>query len=214
MELKERVAELEKHLPGKILGSSTEHGEDILTVSAEAILPLMRYLRWGSAEPFNMLIDLFGMDMSTYPDYEGKRFVIVYHLYDLDRGERLRIKVPVSEDEPILDSIHDVWSCVNWFEREAWDMYGVRFRGHPNLKRLLNHVEFKGHPLRKDYPHRKRQALSEVHDMKDELGLAPSGPGTTGRPKETDYTEPRVGESVRVPGLEASTRQDEVVEQP
>jgi NADH-quinone oxidoreductase subunit C len=199
MNLDARRAEIEKLFPGKVRDSRSDFGDDTLIVEREIILPLMRFLKHESAEPFNMLMDLGGLDMSAYPDHEGERFQIVYHLYDIGRGERLRVKVPVPEDDPIVDSIHDVWKCVNWFEREAWDMFGVRFRGHPNLKRILNHVEFKGHPLRKDYPIKKRQALSAVQDMRDEIGLAPSGPGTVGRPKQSDYTEPRVGESWQKP---------------
>ena len=86
-------------------------------------------------------------------------FEVVYHLYSSTRHHRLRVKVPLAEAEPAVDSLTGLWASADWFEREAWDMFGVRFLGHPNLKRLLMYEAFKGHPLRKDYPVRKRQPL-------------------------------------------------------
>lgn len=87
------------------------------------------------------------------------RFDVVYHLYSSVHHHRLRLKVPVAAADPVVDSLTDLWVSANWFEREAWDMFGIRFQGHPNLKRLLMYPEFQGHPLRKDYPIRKRQPL-------------------------------------------------------
>lgn len=87
------------------------------------------------------------------------RFEVVYHLYSITQNRRLRLKVPLTEADPVVDSVATVWRSANWFEREVWDMFGVRFTGHPNLKRLLMYEPFDGHPLRKDYPVTKRQPL-------------------------------------------------------
>ncbi len=87
------------------------------------------------------------------------RFELVYHLYATTRQHRLRVKVPLPASDPVADSATGLWEAANWFEREIWDMFGVRFTGHPNLKRLLLYEAFQGHPLRKDYPVNKRQPL-------------------------------------------------------
>jgi NADH-quinone oxidoreductase subunit C len=102
-----------------------------------------------------MLIDL------TAVDYLGQvpRFELVYHLLSLRHGHRVRIKARVAEEAPEIDTATPVWPAANWMEREVWDLYGIRFRGHPDPRRLLLYEEFEGHPLRKDYPKEKRQPL-------------------------------------------------------
>ena len=104
---------------------------------------------------FNVLADL------TAVDYLGRkpRFDVVYNLLSVPRNDRVRIKVRVDDPNPTVDSVTDLWGIANWFEREVWDMFGIRFAGHPDLKRILLYEEFQGHPLRKDYPIRKRQPL-------------------------------------------------------
>jgi NADH-quinone oxidoreductase subunit C len=104
---------------------------------------------------FNFLMDL------TAVDYLGKipRFEVVYHLYSLRHNHRLRVKAPVKEDDPTIDSLASIWKSADWYEREVWDLYGIKFLGHPDLKRILLYEEFVGHPLRKDYPIDKRQPL-------------------------------------------------------
>ena len=87
------------------------------------------------------------------------RFDVVYHFYSTLHNRRLRIKVPVSLAEPVVDSLTGLWRAAGWFEREVWDLFGIRFTGHPNLRRILMYEEFVGHPLRKDYPINKRQPL-------------------------------------------------------
>ena len=105
--------------------------------------------------------------MLTHPTTEawepsvgaGQRFEVVYHFYSLTQNHRLRLKVPLAEPAPSVPSLTELWSSANWYEREVWDMYGIRFDGHPNLKRILMYEGFDGHPLRKDYPVNKRQPL-------------------------------------------------------
>jgi NADH-quinone oxidoreductase subunit C len=102
-----------------------------------------------------MLTDL------TCVDYHGEepRFEVVYHLYSVSKKQRVRLKARVSEASPELPSATSLWASANWMEREVWDLYGVRFRGHPDLRRILLYEGFEGHPLRKDYPKEKRQPL-------------------------------------------------------
>ena len=104
------------------------------------------------------------MNVPTEEPWPGQavpaaRFEVVYHFFSLPLKARIRVKVPVEESNPEVDSVVALWAGANWFEREIWDMYGIRFRGHPDLRRLLMYAEFEGHPLRKDYPINKRQPL-------------------------------------------------------
>ena len=126
-------------------------------VQREVLLSVARALRDDPATRFDMLLDLCGVD---YPE-RAERFEAVYHLYSVPRGERLRLKVPVTEADPTLPSLIEVWKAADWFEREAWDLFGLRFEGHPNLRRILTHDGFQGHPLRKDYDPARRWILTE-----------------------------------------------------
>jgi NADH-quinone oxidoreductase subunit C len=103
----------------------------------------------------------------TAVDYLGSvpRFEVVYHLYSSSRNHRLRLKVRVPEDAPRVPSVTSVWRGANWLERETYDMYGIRFDGHPNLTRIYLYPEFEGHPLRKDYPKERRQPLVTRADV-------------------------------------------------
>ena len=131
--------------------SHSKLGENTVLIKREGLLEVMEYLK--EKENFNVLMDL------TCVDYYGEeeRFEVVYHLYGLEEKKRLRVKVRVSEEDPQVDSLTKLWKSADWYEREVWDMFGVKFKNHPNLKRILMYDEFEGHPLRKDYPLRKRQ---------------------------------------------------------
>ena len=96
---------------------------------------------------------------SVRPGGSDYRFEVVYHFYSLAENHRLRLKVPVSAEDPVVPSLTGLWKSADWFEREVWDMFGIRFTGHPNLTRILMYEPFEGHPLRKDYPVNKRQPL-------------------------------------------------------
>ena len=126
-------------------------------VKREILADLARDLRDDPDSRYDLLLDLCGVD---YPERE-ERFEAVYHLYSLPRSERLRLKVPVGEDDPVLPSLIGVWKAADWFEREAFDMFGLTFEGHPNLRRILTHEAFRGHPLRKDYDSARRWILTE-----------------------------------------------------
>jgi NADH-quinone oxidoreductase subunit C/D len=126
-------------------------------VRRDVLAELARDLRDDPETRFDLLLDLCGVD---YPDRD-ERFEAVYHLYSLPRGERLRLKVPVAEADPSLPSLIGVWKAADWFEREAYDMFGLTFDGHPNLRRILTHEAFRGHALRKDYDSARRWILTE-----------------------------------------------------
>jgi NADH-quinone oxidoreductase subunit C len=126
----------------------TFRGETTLAVHREAIVPLCEFLRDEEALAFDFLADLCGVD--RHPAVP--RFEVVYHLYSVRRGHRLRIKVPLGEEDPVIDSVTCVWETADWHERECFDLFGIRFRNHPDLRRILLPDDFEGHPLRKDFP--------------------------------------------------------------
>jgi NADH-quinone oxidoreductase subunit C len=146
---------IRSRFPEYFLGAHAQHGDETVVLKPEGIAPVAAFLRADAELQFNILMDV------TAVDYLGRapRFEVVYHLYSLSRRARLRIKLPVGEDQPEVDSLTPLWKSANWYEREVWDMFGVRFRGHPNLTRILMYEGFEGHPLRKDYPIKKRQPL-------------------------------------------------------
>ena len=130
-------------------------------VSREVLADVAKDLRDHPEARYDLMLDLCGAD---YPDRAaggGERFEAVYHLYSLPRKGRLRLKVPLPEADPVLPSLIPVWKATDWFEREAYDMFGFEFEGHPNLVRILCHEGFQGHPLRKDYDPAKRWILTE-----------------------------------------------------
>jgi len=128
-----------------------------VTVSRSSSLELLRKLRDHQNTAFEQLVDLCGVDYQTYGQeaqrsWDSERFAVVYHLLSISLNHRLRVIVPVPEDDLTIDSVIEVWRCANWYEREAFDLFGIRFPGHPDLRRLLTDYGFIGHPFRKDFP--------------------------------------------------------------
>lgn len=146
---------LKETFPEDVLETCWPQGDATAVVRREAIRRVMDFLKNDPRLRFNLLVDI------TAVDYLGRkpRFDVVYHLLSLSFKNRLRIKIRVEEANPEVDSLTPLWGNANWLEREVWDMFGIRFTGHPNLKRILMYEEFQGHPLRKDYPIQKRQPL-------------------------------------------------------
>jgi NADH-quinone oxidoreductase subunit C len=146
---------------GAAVVDSHEHrGDATAVVERAALIDALRFCRDDSGLDFDVLMDLTAVDYSKYPGREdGPRFDVVYHLYSVPHNHRLRVKVRVDEDDASVPTAVGLWPIANWFEREVWDMFGVRFSGHPDLRRLLMYEEFVGHPLRKDYPINRRQPL-------------------------------------------------------
>ena len=174
--------------PDAVSASHAYRGDETVVLHREFLLEIARFLKEDTALQMNLLVDLTAVDYSTFgkspspaffassgvavrpspliPDEDPwpgppskARFAVVYHFYSTDHKHRLRLVVPVEESEAELDSLTPLWSAADWLEREVWDMYGIRFSGHPNLKRILMYEEFEGYPLRKDYPVDKRQPL-------------------------------------------------------
>lgn len=142
-------------VPEKGPGAPTD--QPTWRVDPKVLPDLVRLLRDEPQARFDLLLDICGVD---YPDRE-ERFDVVYHLYSIPRGRRLRLKVSVPESNPVVPSVVSVWRAADWFEREVFDMFGVRFDGHPNLRRILTHEGFQGHALRKDYDPGRRWILTE-----------------------------------------------------
>jgi NADH-quinone oxidoreductase subunit C len=148
-------AALEAVLGGRIKDFKRDRGEITITVAAADWLAVATTLRDDSRLRFEQLVDLCGMDMSAYRDEpaDGLRFVVVSHLLSVSLNWRVRVKVFAPEDDlPVVPSITGVWNSANWFEREAFDLYGIIFEGHADLRRLLTDYGFIGHPMRKDFP--------------------------------------------------------------
>ena len=135
-------------------------GDTTAVVDRAALVDALRFCRDEPALACAMLTDLTAADYLKFPGREdGPRFEVVYHLYSLAHHHRLRLKVRVDEDDAVVPTAVPLWPIANWLEREVWDMFGVRFEGHPDPRRLLMYEQFVGHALRKDYPINRRQPL-------------------------------------------------------
>jgi NADH-quinone oxidoreductase subunit C len=148
-------AALKEALGPGIRSLDVARGEVTVVVGADAYLDALRTLRDRPELGFDMLIDLCGVDYRTYGDgaWEGPRFAAVVHLLSLPNNWRVRVRAFAPDDDmPVLPSVVELWPAVNWFEREAFDLYGIVFAGHPDLRRLLTDYGFVGHPFRKDFP--------------------------------------------------------------
>ena len=142
-------------LGGKTKSISEALGEVTVVVDAVDYLDVAKILRDAAGCSFEQLIDLCGVDYSEYKDgaYEGARFCVVLHLLSVSLNQRLRLKVfALNDDFPVVASVNDVWNSANWFEREAFDLFGIVFEGHNDLRRILTDYGFIGHPFRKDFP--------------------------------------------------------------
>ena len=182
------IESVSDRFPDSVAAFHSYRGDDTVVLRRESLLEVARFLKEDPAVQMNFLMDLTAVDYSTFgkspapaffassgvgvspltqiqdedpwPGPPGEaRFAVVYHFYSLKHKHRIRLVVPVEEPEPELDSLTSLWAGANWLEREVWDMFGIRFQGHPDLKRILMYEEFEGHPLRKDYPVNKRQPL-------------------------------------------------------
>jgi NADH-quinone oxidoreductase subunit C len=154
------LARLQERFGAAVLATHAEHGDDTVLVDLRALPEVLQFCRDDAALRFDMLMDLTAVDYLTYPGREdAPRFEVVYHLYSVPHNHRVRIKAGVEEDAPVVPTAVLLWPIANWLEREVWDMYGLRFADHPDLRRLLLYEQFEGHPLRKDYPVSRRQPL-------------------------------------------------------
>jgi len=145
--LKEITKRIQKALQQDLLSSEIALGELSITISKDVLVKVFTFLRDAADLHFQQLTDLTAVD---YPS-RTPRFEVVYHLLSIENNQRLRVKVGVEADET-LPSITGLFTCANWLEREVWDMFGIQFTGHPDLRRILTDYGFEGHPLRKDFP--------------------------------------------------------------
>ena len=154
------LARLRERAGNGALETHDFRGDYTAVVTRDTIFDLLTFCRDDAALEFDLLVDITAVDNLKFPGREdGPRFEVVYHLYSTVHNHRVRLKVRVEEDDARVPTASVLWPIANWLEREVWDMFGVRFDGHPDLRRLLLYEEFVGHPLRKDYPIDRRQPL-------------------------------------------------------
>lgn len=152
-----------------VLAHRDGHGILDVEVAQEALPGLVQRLRDDADLRFEMLMDLVSIDYAEFPEQKKGRFGVVYNFKSLSLGHRLLVRVILDEKRPVVGSIHTLYKNADWLEREAWDQMGIVFDGHPNLRRILNHFQFVGHPLRKDYPITRQQWLTESDDLMEEM---------------------------------------------
>ena len=177
--MSQKIVELlQAQFPGAILETHAQFGDDTVVVDPARWREVARFLRDDPRSAMNMFVDITAVDylhMGLLPG--GERFEVVCHLRSLSKGHRIRIKSRVGDEDgngAEIDSLVPVWKGANWFERETYDMFGVVFRGHPDLRRILMYPEFKGHPLRKDYAANAIQPLIPFREVPGKL--PPFGP--------------------------------------
>jgi NADH-quinone oxidoreductase subunit C len=194
---------LQKAHPDAVLSSHSHRGDEVVVVRRESVQDLCRFLKEGEAR-MQLLRDIVCVDLLTYdtemtgggalasnevPAYDlarkgqrEPRFYLAYNLYSVVRKQSLRLRVDLRSDDVKVPTVSGVWRTADWWERYIFDMFGIDFIGHPNLTRLLMYPEFQGHPLRKDYPTRKRQPLVDELDFPDLVRGPGPGPGGAGVP--------------------------------
>ncbi len=155
------VKRLKEQFPSLEFEYQQYRGDDIIKVPREKLFSVIKFFKEDPELDCDMLVDL------TCVDYLGEkpRFELVYHLRSMKKLHMIRVKTRAPEGDPTVDSLTPLYKIANWFEREVWDMYGVKFNGHPDLRRILLYEEFEGHPLRKDYPRQKEQPLVLYRDQ-------------------------------------------------
>ncbi|MDH4162233.1 MAG: NADH-quinone oxidoreductase subunit C [Nitrospirota bacterium] len=149
----EQIAKtIEERFPGEVLGTATHAGQVGVSVKPERIVDICRFLHDEPSIRMDLLNDLTAVDFSAYPGDGGPRFEVVYNMISTEHRHRIRLKARVTEDNPRIDTVTTVWNTANWHERETYDLMGIIFNGHPDLRRILLAEDWEGHPLRKEYP--------------------------------------------------------------
>ncbi|MDI1471604.1 MAG: NADH-quinone oxidoreductase subunit C [Thermodesulfovibrio sp.] len=153
---------LREQFPEEVLEITEFRGQVSVTVKKEKIKEILRYVK--EEQGFNHLQDLCGVDYYL----ENPRFEVVYNLFSIWRRLHIRVKAKIDDKEPEIDSITDLWEGANWHERECFDMFGIKFTGHPDLRRILMPEDWDGHPLRKDYPLKGRELWRGFKEILEE----------------------------------------------
>ncbi len=157
------TALIQEQFSGAVQSHHKQYGDETITIGRDKALDVFRFLRDDGRCRFELMIDLTAVDLLP----RAPRFEVVVHLKSLALGHRLRVKIPLAADDPSMDSIAELWSAADWYERECWDMYGITFNGHPKLKRLLMYEGFEGFPLRKDYEKTLAQPLVPMRPVRE-----------------------------------------------
>lgn len=168
------VQQVIRRFPEAVWETHAQHGDDTIVVDPALWVEIARFLKQQPEISMEMLSDLTAVD---YPEREP-RFEVVAHFYSLTKGHRLRMKTRVGDaegDRASVGSLQGLWASANWMERECFDMFGVHFAGHPDLRRILMYPEFEGHPLRRDYPATRIQPLVAYRDVPNTDKLPPFG---------------------------------------
>lgn len=198
----EFIDQLREKFPDAVVSSHTDKGDEVVTVKREQVVDVLAYLR--NEQELKLLRQIAAIDLLTFksemtgggslssneaPAYATEkkpavepRYYVSYNLYSITKKKSLRVRVEVRSDDAKVPTISHLWKTADWWERYCFDMMGIVFDGHPNLKRLLLYPEFVGHPLRKDYPVRKRQLLVPELDFPDLVRGPGPGPGGAGVP--------------------------------
>ena len=155
-EVSPELQQIHEKLGVRILQASNPQGDNVIALDRTDLRESFRVLKEDAELSFNFLSDITAVD---YWKKQEPRFEVVYQLVSLKQRRRLRIRVGVPESEPRVDSLTPLWRGANFLEREVWDLYGIHFSDHPDLRRILLYDEFTGHPLRKDYPKQREQPL-------------------------------------------------------
>tara|TARA_B100001996_G_scaffold220940_1_gene169865 strand:+ start:194 stop:754 length:561 start_codon:yes stop_codon:yes gene_type:complete len=156
---------LKQEFPNSVLSCHSHRSDETVVIDRDSLDKICRFLREDSRCAFEIMIDITavdGLEMNMNP-----RFEVIYHFKSLTHASRIRIKVPLEEHDCRIDSISSIWKSADWYERECFDMFGIIFEGHPDLKRILMYEEFEGHPLRKDYPIDKQQPLMQLKEIEE-----------------------------------------------
>ena len=154
LKLEKLKTSIEIVLGARVAKLILENGDLIIEIKATGLIDAMTSLRDESSLAFSQMIDASGMDYAEFGGtWEGPRYAVVYQLLSIQHNWRLRVRCFCADDDfPMIDSVNDIWSAANWYEREAFDLYGIVFNGHPDLRRILTDYGFVGHPFRKDFP--------------------------------------------------------------
>lgn len=162
------LKQLASKFKDEVIATHKEHGDETAILKRDKVREIALWLRDDPKNQFNMMRDVTAVDLLLISD--GPRFEVVYHLYSLAKKHSIRLKVPLEEADPVMDSMAEVWAAANWGEREVWDMYGIKFADHPDLRRILLYEEFEGHPLRKDYDKRRSQPRIDMRIPERDAG--------------------------------------------